>query len=182
MTASIPSSIPVELVAGDTWSWTRDLGDFTADAWTATTYFENMDSVFQVTATASGLTHSFTIAAATTATYKPGRYGWRLRVTDGSTSTTVESGLVEVLVDPAKAGHHDTRTWARKTLEAIECFLLGNASTAQAAMSIQGRSISRWSLSELMKWRDQLRAEVRAEEAGSGAGSGRDIKVRFSRR
>lgn len=181
MTAAIPDSIPKELIAGDTWSWTRSLGDHPAGTWTATVYFEATQGAFSIAGSASGTTHSFTIAAATTTTYAPGRYGWRLRVTDGSTTTTVESGMVEVLVDPAKAGKTDTRTWARKTLEAVECFLLGNASTAQASMSLAGRQISRWSIVELTAWRDKLRSEVKSEDQGSNAGRGRDIKVRFSR-
>lgn len=169
------------MVAGDTWQWTRELADYPAGTWTATAYFENKDGSFEVTATADGVTHDFLIAATATTGYKPGRYGWRLRVTDGSTVTTVESGIVEVLVDPAKAGNSDTRSWARRTLEAVEAFLEGNASTAQQSMSIQGRSLSRWSLAELTQFRDQLRAEVRTEEKGAQAGLGRNIKVRYGR-
>jgi hypothetical protein len=48
-------------------------------------------------------------------------------------------------------------------------------------MTINGRSISRWSLPELTAWRDKLKGEVQAEEAGSNAGLGRNIKVRFGR-
>lgn len=179
MTADVPAKVPAQLVAGDSWTWTREFTDYPASIWSATVFFENSDSVFQIAGVASGDTHSFTIPALTTTGYRPGRYGWRLRVTDGTTTTTVENGITEVLVDPAKAGRYDTRSWARRTLEAVEAFLEGNASTAQAAMSIQGRSISRWSLSELTKWREQLRAEVRTEESGSVLGRGRNIKVRY---
>lgn len=181
VTAAIPDTVPKQLIAGDTWTWTRSLGDYPAGTWTATIYFESKDGVFSVAGSASGTTHSFTIAAATTTSYTPSLYGWRLRVTDGSTTTTVESGMLEVLVDPAKAGKTDTRTWARRTLEAVEAFLEGNASTAQASMSVAGRQISRWSLEELTKWRDKLKTEVASEDQGSSAGRGRDIKVRFAR-
>lgn len=179
MTASIPEKLPSELIAGDTWRWTRDLADYPAGTWTATVYFEASHGTFNSTASASGTTHSFTIAAATTTGYVPGLYGWRLRVTDGTTTTTVESGMVDVLVDPGKAGKTDTRSWARRTLEAVEAFLEGNASTAQASMSIQGRALSHWALADLQGLHDWLQAKVRSEEASSG-GKGRDIKVRFS--
>lgn len=178
MTAAIPSTLPAELVAGDTWTWTRELADYPAGTWTATVYFEASQGTFNVVASASGTTQSFSIASATTSTCVPGDYGWRLRVTNGSTTTTVESGMVTVLVDPAKAGKVDVRSWARRTLDAIEAFLEGNASTAQASMSLAGRQISRWSLAELTTFRDKLRGEVRAE-SGSTNGKGRDIKVRF---
>ena len=177
----VPSSLPAELVAGDTWQWTRDLADYPAGTWTATVYFESRFGVFSVVGSASGTTHSFTIAAATTTSYTPGRYGWRLRVTDGSTTATVESGFVEVLVDPAKAGRVDTRSWARRTLEAVEAFLEGNASTAQASMTLGGRQISRWSLEDLTKWRKDLQSEVKMEDQGSRAGAGRNLKVRYGR-
>ena len=180
MTAAIPDSIPAELVAGDTWSWTRSLGDYPAGTWTATVYFESSLGAFNVVGSSSGTMHSFTISAATSTAIVPGLYGWRLRATDGTTTTTVESGMVTVLVDPAKAGRTDVRSWARRTLDAVEAFLEGNASTAQASMSLAGRQISRWSITELTAWRDKLRGEVRAETDPANSGKGRDIKVRFS--
>lgn len=178
---TVATKVPEELIAGDTWQWTRELLGYPASSWSATVYFENAGASFSAPAVAAGDTHSFTVGAAETADYRPGRYGWRLRVTDGTTVTTVESGFSEVLVDPAAAGNHDTRSWARRTLEAVEAFLEGNATTAQQAMSVGGRQISRWSLAELTQWRKDLRNEVKMEEQGSRAGLGRNIKVRFDR-
>lgn len=178
----LPSSVPKQLVSGDTWAWELDLQDYPASAsWGSTIYFENAQGSFSATASVSGNTHTFSIAAATTAGYAPGRYGWRLRVTDGTTVTTVQSGYTEISVNPAAAGTTDTRSWARRTLEAVESFLEGNASTAQASMQLRGRSISRWSLAELTKWRSELRNEVKIEEQGEKAGLGRNIKARYGR-
>lgn len=177
----VPSVLPTELIAGDTWQWDRDYGDYPQPTWTSTAYFETAGKTFNVASSANGTAQRFTIAAGTTSSYPPGRYRIRVRVTDGSQSFIAESGWCEVQVDPAAAGTFDPRTPARKMLDAIEAFLIGNASTAQASMSLNGRQISRWSLAELTQWRDQLRAEVRAEEQGSRAGVGRNIKVRFGR-
>lgn len=179
----ILESIPSEFIAGDTWRWTRDFADYPAGTWTVTYYFENSAQTFNVAGVASGTSHDFTIAAAATAAYKPGRYYWSARATDGTIVETIagESGWIEVKVDPAAAGTKDRRSWARRTLEAVEAFLEGNASTAQASMSLGGRSLSRWSLAELQQWRNDLRQEVRTEEAGANAGLGRNIKVRFGR-
>lgn len=174
-------TVPSELIAGDTWAWSHSLADYPADTWTATVYFENQFQTFNAAGSASGSDHAFSIAAATTAAYKPGRYQWRLRVTDGTTVSTVASGWSEVKINPASAGARDVRSWARRTLEAVEAFLEGNATTAQASMALNGRSISRWSLAELTQWRSQLRQEVRTEEQGSRAGLGRNIKVRHVR-
>lgn len=173
-------TVPSSLTAGDTWEWTRDLADYPAGTWTLTYYFSKAGKQFSAAATADGTTHSVSVAAATTAPYPAGRYRWTARVTDGSDVFTVEDGWVYVAANPA-TDTSDPRSLARQTLDAVECFLAGNASTAQASMTINGRSISRWTLQELRQWRDQLRAEVRAEEAGEAAGLGRNIKARFGR-
>src|SRR3954469_18224543 len=99
MTATVPDSLPSELIAGDTWQWTRSYGDYPAGTWTATIYFELPGSQFNAVATPSGTTHSFNISAATTLGKKAGHYKWWVRVTDGTTSTTVEEGWVDVKPD-----------------------------------------------------------------------------------
>src|SRR5689334_14971861 len=134
----VPSTLPTELIAGNTWIWDRDYADYPQTTWSATAYFEKAGKTFNVAATANGTAQRFTIAAATTAGYPSGRYRLRIRVTDGSSVYIAESGWVDVQIDPAAAGTADPRSWARQTLDAIEAFLLGNASTAQAAMSING--------------------------------------------
>lgn len=178
---TIATSVPTELIAGDTWRWVRDLADYPAGTWTLTYYFENKDGSFSAVATADGSTHSVTVAAATTAAYKSGRYRWRARAVSSGIAETVEAGWLDVRIDPAATGNQDVRSWARRTLEAIEAFLEGNATTAQASLSIAGRSISRWSLPELRQWRTELRQEIRTEEAGANAGLGRNIRVRLRR-
>lgn len=177
----VVSEIPTTFVAGTTWIWDRDYSDFPRPTYTATAYFENAAEKFNVASTVNGTAQRFTIAAATTTAYKAGRYRVRVSVTDGSSVYIAETVWIEVEDGPTTAGTPDPRSWARRTLDAVEAFLEGNASTAQQSMSIQGRSISRWSLSELLQFRNDLRNEVRAEESGSAAGLGRDIKVRYGR-
>lgn len=172
-------NIPSELIAGDTWEWSADYGDYPAGTWTATAYFQNAAEEFSVSSTADGTSHLFAAAATATDDFKAGRYFVQVRVVSGSELYTVESGWCDVKADPASAVKVDHRSWARRTLEAVEAFLEGNATTAQQSMSIAGRSISRWSIAELMQFRNQLRAEVRTEEQGSAAGLGRNIKVRY---
>ena len=172
-------NIPSSLVAGDTWQWDADYGDYPQPTWGATAYFQNSSNEFTVGAVANGTAHRFSTSAATSAALKAGSYYVQVRVTDGTSPAIVESGWCTVKADPASAGKVDYRSWARRTLDAIEAFLEGNATTAQQAISIAGRSISRWSMPELMQFRNELRAEVRTEEQAEQAGVGRDIKVRF---
>lgn len=177
----VPSALPASLIAGDTWVWERELADYPQPTWVATAHFEKQGATFTVVAAANGTAHRFNATALITADYVPGRYRWRVRVTDGTQTFTAESGWLEVEVDPAAAGTYDTRSWAARTLEAVEAFLAGNASSAQQTVQIAGRLITRWSLSELIQWRDKLRNEVRAEGQSGQSGAGRTIKVKLRR-
>jgi len=173
--------IPAELTAGDTWAWTRELSDYPAPTWTAMVYFENAAGAFDAAAVASGSAHAFEIDADTTAGKKAGRYKWSIRVVSGASASTVETGWVEVVTNPAAAGSRDPRPDSRRMLDALNATLLGRATDGQLAMTINGRSISRIPLSELRDWRDRLKQEVKIEEQGANAGLGRNIKVRFAR-
>lgn len=176
----VPSQIPAELIAGNTWIWDRDYADYSSSSWTATAYFENQSKTFNVVGTAEGTAHRFSIAAATTATYPAGRYRVRVRVTDGSQVFIAESAWVVVQVDPAAAGTRDVRSWARRTLDELEACLEIFASTAQQSASVAGRSYARAELPSLIEWRDRLRSEVAGEES-TGPGGRRTIKLRFKR-
>jgi hypothetical protein len=173
--------LPAELIAGDTWAWTRSLGNYPASTWTATVYFENAAATFNSAASASGTDHAFSIDAATTAAKKAGRYRWSVRVTDGTTAATVETGWVEVRTNPAAAGTSDPRSSARRTLDALNDFLEGKASNAQQSVTINGRSLSTYTLPELREWQQTLEARVRTEEGGPAAGGRRTLKLRFGR-
>lgn len=173
-------SIPRELVVGDSWSWRTDYADYPAGTWTATAYLGSSSAQITVPSTADGTTHVFSLSAAQTSLLSAGRYYARVRVVSGSDAYTVEAQWVDILPDPASQVLVDHRSWARRTLDAIEAFLEGNATTAQQSMQIAGRAISRYSLLELTAWRDKLRAQVALEEAGAQAGLGRDIRIRYA--
>ncbi len=177
----VPSTLPTSLIAGTTWTFARDYGDFPQPTWQATAFFENALKAFSASAVASGSAHLFTVSAATSATYPAGRYQIRVRVTDGTQTFIAESGFCEIETDPAAAGTRDTRTWARRTLDELEALLERFATTAQQSGSVNGRSFSRTDLKALTDWRDKLRQEVKTEERGANARTGRNIKVRFNR-
>lgn len=175
----VASVTPSDLIAGTTWAWDRDYGDFPRPTWVATAYFDNADETFNVASSQNGTAQRFSETSAASSAHKAGRYRVRILVTDGTSTYEAESTWIDVEANPASSAKYDPRSWARRTLDAVEAFLEGNATTAQQSMSIQGRSLSRWSLAELQQFRNQLRAEVRTEEQGSNAGLGRDIKVRY---
>src|SRR5262245_65564754 len=89
------SKIPSELIAGDTWAWTTEYGDYPAPTWAATVYLRSAGSKTSFAAVANGSSQSFSVPAATTADIAPGRYQWTTRVSDGVNVFTVDSGWVE---------------------------------------------------------------------------------------
>lgn len=178
----ILSAVPKSFFGGDTVRFTIDLPDHPAPTWDTTFYMENADGQFSKAGVDSGSSHAFVLSAADTAALKAGKFRWSIRATDGSVVETADAGgWLEVEPDPAATGARDRRTWAQRTLEALEATIEGRASTDQLSMSINGRSISRLSPAELTEWRNQLRAEVRAEEQAANAGLGRHVRVRLGR-
>jgi hypothetical protein len=175
------TSVPKTLIAGDTWQFTLSFADYLAPTWTAAIYFQNAADAKSATASASSSDHAFTISAIDSATYKPGRYKWSVRVTSGSSSFTVGSGWIDIDADPGSTGSRDLRSWARRALEAVEATLEGRANDAQQSMSIKDRSLSHYSLKELQELHTWLKSKVGTEELGADAGKGRRIGARFSR-
>lgn len=182
-----PTQIPDELIAGDTWEWTRELADYPPSTHSAAWYFEKSDFNFSVVAGESADTYTGTVAAATSATYRAGKYRWRLVVTRTADSVrkTAESGWLEVQPDPAAAGNVDHRSTARIMLDNIEAYLRDPGNMTAASYSLGGRSLSRWNRADLLVERDKLAGEVRSEEAAeriaAGLGNPRRLYVRFDR-
>lgn len=177
----ILTAVPQKLVAGDTWRWLRSFASYPAPTWAVTYYFENTLKAFSQAAVASGTDQSVTILAVTSAAIPPGHYRWFARAVAGAITETIpnEEGWLEVQPDPGAAGMRDARSVARRTLDALEATLEGRATNDQLAMTINGRSIQRTPIEELIKWQAQLRSKVAGEEGRSAAG--RIIKVRLSR-
>ncbi len=186
MTAPIPTTEPRAARAGMTWQWRReDLADYPASIWTLKYWFKKTGSSganFSITATADGDAFAIAVSATTTAGYTAGDYTWAAVVTAGSEAFPVDSGTLELEPRYDQATNLDDRSHARKVLDAIEAVIEGWASKDQESYSIGGRSLSRTPLDELMKFRDQYRAEVYAEELAeniANGGGGGKLVVKF---
>src|SRR5690606_30112936 len=116
---------------------------------------------------AHGGTLSFADAAA-------GTYAYAIKATRVSDSAvrTVQSGTLQVLADPAS---QDVRTHAEKVLEAIELLIEGRATKDVSSYSIAGRSLTRMSPDELVKWRSHYRNEVAKQRNAGMPNGGRRI-------
>lgn len=187
MAADIPTTVPSQLRAGDTWKWTKSIADYPATAgWTLKYRFKSATGGFEITASASGADHSVTVAAATSAAYAAGTYSFVGWVEGGSSEKyTVDEGVADVLPDlrsGTATAAQDVRSTAQKMVDAIDAWLTGR-DPGVAEYEIAGRRMKYWSPSELLKMRQRFQSELNAEQAvnklAAGLGSGRKIQFRL---
>ncbi len=182
MPPATPTKAPKKIVQGTEVAWLIDLQ---ADGWTPTLYKvivgfvkdDGSDNIATgVTATDNGDGRFLvTLLTAVTAGMAVGTWKFQTRVeltADATGRTIVNEGRIDVRPDMI-ASATDNRTHAKKTLDAIEATLVGKASTDQLGYSINGRSLSRMSPTELREWRAAYRAEVAEETAAEEAEQGR---------
>lgn len=197
MAATIPTTIPAQLTAGDTWQWKITLFDFPAsEGWTLSYAFRRRGGpeLIGLTSAASGADHLVNTSAAATADFTAGDYEGQGYVTKDTERYRVWSGLLTVLPNLALSEGAETRTIARRILDSLETAIL-KVSQAQAAgnsgglveWQAEGLRIKRSSpealLMELTKQRDRYAAICAAEDAKarlqSGRATGRRILVQF---
>ena len=155
------SEIPCEVTAGDTIDVAlSDLSVlYPTDEYTLTVSTRLNDAAADsVTLDKVGSVHTGQLGFTGSAgTY---RYAVKAERTSDHVSQTVQSGLIEVNINPVDG---DPRTHAERTLEAIEALLEGRAGKDVQSYSIQGRSLTKMTVDELRRWRRHYRAEVLAQ-------------------
>jgi hypothetical protein len=187
--ANAPTTEPVEIVVGDFIQWKRtDIGaDYPNDAYTAT-YVARITgggaSEITITGTASGNDYLFTVDSATSAGFTAGYYHWQLEIVRNSDSErlVLERGTFEAIVD-LDVNNVDPRTHAEIMVDKIEAVLQNRADADVSNYSINGRSLVKLSIDDLLKWRDYYRNELamekRKERVRRGKSTGATIKARF---
>jgi len=199
MSATIPTVVPAQLVAGDTASWRISLTDYpAADGWALSySLVRRTGGVLILIATsADGNDHLVNVLASDTASYLPGDYDVQAYATKTTERYQVWSGQISILPNFAAAGEGglDTRSNARKIFDQLEAAIL-KISTAQASgasggiveWTVEGTHIKRSSpellLVALTQQRDRYAAILANEDAAAnlaaGRASGRRVLVRF---
>jgi len=190
MSASIPTTEPTTITRGDTVKWTISLPDYLpADGWTLKYAFIAASDQVTVTATDNGDgTHLVTISASSSEAFEEGIYHWQAHVETGEAETlekyTVRTGQVTIKerFEDQESGY-DARSFAKKTLDAIEAVLEDRATEKDLSYSIAGRSLSKMTLRELQEareyWYGRYQSELRAERKALGKQSDK-VLVRFT--
>ena len=179
---------PSRITAGDTTTWLRSLSTYPASAgWVLVYTLINAASKYTATATASGADHLVSILASTTATWAPGTYTWLAVVTRAAERYTVGQGTLTIAPDLTAAATFDTRSSAKKALEAVNLALeTYGAKAYMQGYEINGRKQQFHSPGDFLAFRSKLAAEVAREDNAARLAAGlaprNQIMVRFNAR
>lgn len=181
--ADIATTEPEIIVAGDTVKWKKSLSDYKASASWVLTYALRGAKAIDITAAASGDDHLVDLSAATTGGYTPGTYSFSAYVTKSGERYTVATGYITVKVNLATATTFTDRLLTLQSdVDAINAFLSKNYN--YASYSIGGRSLNKYSLTELYKLRSVLMSELSSlkdsERIRRGLGTSKLIRVRIN--
>jgi hypothetical protein len=171
---------PATVIAGDTWQWLRTFDNYPSTLYALTYYFQNGSNRFEIAASASGSDFLVTFSSESTKEIAAGEYNYFARLSSLALTKTIEQGTITVLPDPASANAQDYRTENRKILDAITAALKQKATRDQLATSVAGRTISRYSITELIELQKRYEAKCELEETPGKRSGRRDIKLRFT--
>lgn len=154
-------------MVGDTWAWTRALGEYPASEGWGLSYAFVGPAVISISASAAGDAFAVSVLAATTAAYTPGTYRWTSYVTKAGERHKVEDGICVVEANGA-ALTGDHRTHAEQTLAAIETEIAARLNPTVAAggqraiedYSVAGRSVRKIPTPDLYRLRKKYAWEV----------------------
>lgn len=188
--------IPATIRAGDTVKW-RDVAgvdnlgnEITSTGGWALTYYLRTNTASEgatVIGSAYGTGWEFAISAGTSAGFDAGEWYWQAIATSGSDKVTLGAGQLQVLAALSYSGTPgavDGRTQTQKDLDAVQAQIRALISGgAVQQYSIAGRSLQRYSLSDLMALESKLKAEVKREQMAeliaNGLGNPHNLFVRF---
>lgn len=179
MAPTIPTTEPATVTAGDSITWRVSLSDFHAsEGWALSYTITSATAAYGFTAAPDGDAYLVSIDPATSALWSSGRYTLVGAVTNGSARHSVRRASLQVfsLHDGSTAA--DTRSHARKMLDAIEAWL-ESRDPGVAAYTIHGRQMQYIDIGDLLRLRDRYRAEVAAEERAASGKVFNKLQVRF---
>lgn len=183
MPAPIPTTEPRSLQAGDTWQWTKTLSDYpTSAGWALTYYFKNEESSFSIACTVTNAQFQARVDPVTSATYRPGRYHYLARVSNGTDSYIVVEDNLDVAPDPSTGGALDPRTHAQKVVAALMKLAERRAGGRQH-VTIDGVSLMFDTQADIIRaityWEGRVESEQNAYRIKKGKGSLRTIRTRL---
>lgn len=184
-----PEGEPLKVVVGDFIQWKKTaLAEAYPPATHSAEYVARIaagqSDEIKIAATERASYYLFKVTSATSASFQTGFYHWQLEITETASGNRIvlERGEFEAIADLDNNGA-DPRTHAEIMLDKIESLLEGRADKDVSSYAIQGRSISKMSIADLLQWRDYYRKEVVKERRDQAIAQGKPtkttVKVRF---
>lgn len=182
--AVIQSSIPSNITAGESVSWKWSDLLFPATEWSLIYTLVKAETQIQFTAEADGSEHLVELTATTTAAYDTGSYSYQAHVSKDAERYKVDQGLLVVAADFAtETAGLDTRSHAKRVLDAIEAVIENRATKTQLEQSVNGVMIKHKTDEELLAVRREYQRIYRKEVARQrGVSSFETLKPRFQNR
>lgn len=178
------TSEPTLIRAGESVTWVKNLADYSAATYTLKYYLTGPQAITLTAAPYLTTQHKVTVTAAVSVLWASGKYLWESYAEKGSGETLeryfVASGELSVVLGTMAGPSH-----VKTVLDAIEDLIEGRAVADVDSYSIQGRSLSKMSVSELIKWRNVYKTEYAREldaaRVAQGLDSSKRVGVRFRR-
>ncbi len=153
---------PTAFTAGTSVSWDR-ADEYAYSLWSFEYLFTGPEQNTVVAESDAG-TVSVSLSAADS-NWPAGKYQWTLFRTKDTERVLVGTGFTVVYTNPAdQSGVVDHRSHAEKMLEAIEAKLEGRISSDHESYTIDGRSLNRIPVEQLVQYRTKYRNEVAREQ------------------
>lgn len=180
------AEIPANITAGMKTEWTVSNTDYLAsDGYTLKYVLINSTSKISIVSTADGDDHLVSIPSATSALYTAGTYTAKSYFEKAGEKYEYKTEQVVVLPDytATSTTFYDTRSFAKKSLDALEAVIQNKAGELDLEYEIEGRRIVKMTPSDRIKWRnyfkDEYEAEQRALNAQNGKPNNRIVKITF---
>jgi hypothetical protein len=182
-TDNAPTSEPTEVTVGSYIQWKRP--DLSADYPTADyslIYIMRIrgGGATEITITASevGGEYVVQVPSATSAAWVAGDYHWQAEIQRTSDSSRVLVDRGDITIKPDLDDNNtDPRSHAEIMLDKIQSLLEGRADKDVSSYSINGRSIAKMNISDLLQWRDYYRKEVIKEKRDQAIANGKPVKT-----
>ncbi|MHC8341744.1 hypothetical protein [Pseudomonas sp. RT6P73] len=168
---------PVNLHAGDSIAWSRDVPAFPAANGWALQYVFNGPASYSIDAV-SEAPYRVELAAPDTADWLPGLYRWVALAVKGDLRATVATGLLQVEPNWQTAGPADMRTHAARMIALIESALEKRIPKDQQSYEIDGQRLDRIPVERLRELRLQYQREL-MQQRRKGSGLVRNLLVRL---
>lgn len=186
MATTVLNDIPEKITAGDTIAWKKSFADYSAaDGWILSYALTNAGAQITFSGSAAGSDHLIEVAAATSANWTAGEYGFQAYVTKGAERYQIDEGLVEIRADLAQqTAGYDYLPACFSQRDAIQAVIDERATESQTSIAVGGRQISEMSHAELFANLDTLKKQCeiwkRHNRRARGKATGARVKVAFN--